>query len=435
LIITNVTTTTYTDTNVVNNRTYYYVISAVNIAGEGTNSVQASANTAPLAVWFKADALTNLNNGAAVAVWPDLTGNGFNAMQPLSANQPTFVTSAINGLPVVRFSATNSTCLWFYRPVQDDFTMIFVFQSRQGVSTGTDFWSGAGLVNGEVVGTVGDFGTSLNASGQILAGTGNPDTTVHSSSGFNNGLPHVVTFKRIKSAGTIALYVDGTLVGAGTGGTQSLTSPNQLMLGAQQTLNNFLNGDLAEVQIYNAVLSDTDRLAQERALKCKYNLSGGTTPTAPTGLAIAAGNRRISLNWVLTTGATSYNVWRSTDNGATYQLTATNLTTSSYVDTNAANGQMNYYKVAASDGCGAGAYSTVAGALLPLPSLSVNVSANALALNWPGWANDWILYAATNLTPPVVWTAVTNAVGTNNGQFNVGLPLNSAASFFRLSSP
>ena len=332
IVITNLNATTYTDASVTNNRTYYYVVSAVNAVGEGINSAQASANPSALMVWFKADAITNLNNGAAVSTWTDLSGNGCNAMQTLSANQPTYVTNAMNGLPVVRFNSINGTYLWLYRPVQDDFTMIFVYQSSQGVNTGLNFWEGAGLVNGEQSGTVNDFGTSLNANGQILAGTGNPDTTIHSVAGFANGLPHVVTFKRTKSAGLLDLYVDSTLVAAGTAGTQSLTAPNQLLLGTQGTLNNFLTGDIAEVQIYNSALSDTDRIGQEKAFKCKYALSGGAVPSSPTGLTVAAGTRQISLDWMLTTGATGYNLWRSTNGGASYQLTATNLTTSSYVE-------------------------------------------------------------------------------------------------------
>jgi len=353
----------------------------------------------------------------------------------LGANQPTYVANVINGLPVVRFNAANSSYLWFYRPVQDDFTMIFVYQSSQGISTGTDFWSGAGLVNGEVSGTVSDFGTSLNANGQILAGTGAPDTTMHSGTGYANGVPHVVSFKRTKSTGSIVLYVDGTAVALATSGTQSLTAPNQLVLGAQQVLNNYLTGDIAEVQIYNTPLSDTDRLAQERSLKCKYGLSGGATPAAPTGLTLATGNRQIALNWVMSSGASSYNLWRSTNGGSSYQAIATGLATSSYVDTNAVNGQLNYYKMTGTDACGAGAFSAVASVLLSLPSLGSYISANTLVMNWPGWASDWGLYAATNLAPPVVWSPVTNAVATNNGQYNVSLPVDLAQRFFRLASP
>ncbi|HSY17842.1 MAG TPA: glycoside hydrolase family 76 protein [Candidatus Acidoferrales bacterium] len=432
--ITNVSTTSFVDTNTANNHTYYYVVSAVNIAGEGANSAEASASPLALAAWFRADAITNVSNGAGVALWPDVSGNGYNAVQTSMANQPVFVSGAINGLPVVRFNSANSSYLWFYRPVQDDFTIIFVYQSGQGISTGTDFWNGAGLVNGEQSGTVDDFGISLNANGQILAGTGNPDRTVASPAGYANSQPHVVTFKRTKSTGVDVLYVDNVQQGIQPGGTQSLTSPNFLVLGGQGVLNNFLTGDIAEVQIYTSPLSDADRLGQERALKCKYGMTGGLTPSAPTGLLPAAGNRQIALNWTMSAGAASYNVWRSTNGGSSYQAVATGLTTSSYVDTNAANGLVNYYKVTGTDACGAGTLSAAASVLLPLPSLGMIAGAGTVALNWPSWASDWKLYATTNLTPPMIWAAVTNAV-TSNSQFSVSIPRDADAKLFRLASP
>lgn len=433
--LTNVTAARYTDNGVTNNRTYYYVVSAVNSAGEGTSSTEASASPSSRTAWFKADAITGLANGAAVATWMDAGGNGYNAMQPVNANQPVYVASAINGRPAVRFNAASNSYLWFYRPVQDDFTIILVYQSSQGISTGTDFWNGAGLVNGEQAGTVNDFGISLNASGRILAGTGNPDRTAYSGTGLNNGQPHVITVKRTRSTGSILLYVDSSVAAAATGGTQSLTAPNFLVLGGQGVLNNFLTGDIAEAQIYNTPLSDIERIGQEQALKCEYGLGGGATPTAPTGLAGTAGNRQITLNWVLTAGATDYTLWRSTNNGASYQQVAAALTNSSYVDTQAANGQLNLYKIAATDGCGAGGTSASVGVLLPLPALGMSVGAQTLAIRWPGWASDWRLWTATNLMPPVAWTPVTNAVGTTNGGFLMTLPLDSPPRFFRLSAP
>ena len=435
--ITNVTATTYTDTNVVNNRTYYYVVSALNTIGEGSNSVPVSASPEAMSAWFRADAIAGLASGTPVPNWKDVSGNGYNALQPVTTNQPIYVTGALNGLPVVRFNSTNHTCLWLYRPVQDNFTMILVYQSSQNnQGTGTAFYNGSGLVNGDQPGTAYDFGMALNASGQVIAGTGNPDVSIASSTGFNNGVPHVVSFTRTESTGALILYVDGNQVAAGTGGTNSLTAPPTLVMGEVGADNTgYLTGDIAEVQIYDTVLSSSDRLAQERALKCKYGLSGGAVPLAPTQLTGVAGNRQISLSWVLSTGATNYNLWRSTNNGFSYQLIAGGLTNSGYVDTSAANGQMNYYKVAGVDGCGAGANSAAVGVLLPLPAVGMNVSTNTLLVSWPTWANDWTLYCTTNLTAPVAWTTVTNMAVVSNTVFNVTLPTASGNQFFRLASP
>jgi hypothetical protein len=290
-------------------------------------------------------------------------------------------------------------------------------------------------VNGEVANVVNDFGICLFANGAVCAGTGNPDVAVNSGSEYNNGKPHILTFTRTKTSGQILLYMDGNLVGITKGSTQSLTAPNQLVLGAQQILNNYLTGDIAEVQIFNDALSSSERSSRESALKCKYGLVGSATPTPPAGLTGAAGNRKISLNWMLTPGATGYNLLRSTDNGLTFQPLAIGLTTSSYVDTNAANGQTNYYEVVASDGCGTGAYSTAKGVFLPLPALSMSVSANAMVISWPGWADDWNLYATSNLMPPVVWNAMTNMANGGNGIFNVTLPIGLEIQFYGLGRP
>jgi len=138
---------------------------------------------------------------------------------------------------------------------------------------------------------------------------------------------------------------------------------------------------------------------------------------------------------VLSTGATNYSLYRSTNNGFSYQFLVGNLTNSGYVDASAVNGQMNYYKVQGVDGCGPGAYSAAAGVLLPLPALGMNASTNTLLVSWPSWASDWTLYCATNLTTPVAWTRVTNMAVVSNTVFNVTLPTASGNQFFRLASP
>jgi len=304
-IIANVTTPGYTDTNVVNGTTYYYVISAVDASGTGSNSSEVKATPFNLAAWFKADAINGLTNGSPIPTWVDYSGNGFNATQSNASQQPTYVTNAINGLPVVRFNSAASSYLSFTRPVQDDFTITFVFQSKQGSGTSTWYYNGAGLVNGEVAGVINDFGTSLNANGQICAGTGSPDTPIYSGNGYNDGKPHIVTFERTETNGLIALYADSALVATATGGTESLTAPSVLTLGCIQTLIGFLSGDLAEVRIYNSVLQPSDRQLLETALRVKY--------VGRPSLAVASANiDGITLSW--------------TTNGSFMLYSATNLT-------------------------------------------------------------------------------------------------------------
>jgi len=433
-----------TDITVSNSTTYYYVVSAVNSSGESTNSTEVSITTpaappAPVPVlttWFKADAISGVPNGGAVSTWTDASGHGDHATQSNSSLQPTLVTGVINGLPVVRFNSANQTYLAFPRSVQDNFTIICVFRSSQGIGTGQNFWNGAGLVNGEVPFTVNDFGLSLNANGKLLAGTGNPDVTIASTSSiYNDGQPHLLVFKRTRTSGALELFVDGVAQGTATGGKLALTAPAQLVLGAQQTLNNYLTGDIAEVKIYDQALSDSDRTAEENALKCKYGLGAGAAPSAPLGLTATAGNRQVFVNWLPLMGASGYKLNWSANLAGPYTQLIGNLTTNSYTHTNAVIGQTNYYRVAAYSPCGTGGNSPIASVLLPLPLLGFNANENSLTLSWPDWANDWLLRSATNLTPPITWSPVTNSISSANGQFSVNLPFRGNAEFFRLVSP
>jgi hypothetical protein len=297
--------TSYTDTTVANGTTYYYAVAAINSLGDGVASVPASVApslAASLKSWFRADAITGLANGAVVSDWPDLSGNLNDALQSTPGNEPIFLASSLNGLPVVHFNAAASNFLAFARPVQDDFTVFCVFRSSQGVGTGGSYFQGAGLVNGEVAGVTDDFGTSLNAYGKILAGTGDPDTTAVSASGYNDGRPHEFTFRRAESTGAIGLYVDGVLSATATGGVESLTASSQLVLGAQQTLINYLSGDIAEVKIYDSALADTDRISEENNLIYKWGIRA-LPSLSLSGINYSA--KSFTINWPSSTGGWS----------------------------------------------------------------------------------------------------------------------------------
>jgi hypothetical protein len=430
----------YTDNTATNGITYYYVLAAENLLGDGTNSQEVGATpslAASLKTWFAADAIAGLANGAAVSNWTDISGNSDNATQSTVSQQPVYVTNALNSLPVIRFNAGYSNVLAFPRPVQDDFTIFCVFRSTQGFGSGTLYYQGAGLVNGEVAGVTTDFGTCLFNNGQICAGTGEPDVAVNSIPGFNNGQPHLMTFKRTESTGEVDLYVDGSFMGSTTGNTGSLTASGQLVLGAQQTMINFLTGDIAEVKIFNSALSDIDRNVEESRLECKYGMAGvNGVPAIPTGLTGTPGNRQISLNWSVSDGAATYNLSSSASLNGPFLPLAANLPANSYLDTNAVSGQTNYYEVVAANSCNISGNSAPVGIYLPKPTLFLTTTgANTLNISWPAWANDWELYFATNLTPPMIWFPATNTISSSNGQFNVTVPINSETRFFRLAAP
>jgi Domain of unknown function (DUF1929)/Concanavalin A-like lectin/glucanases superfamily len=141
------------------------------------------------------------------------------------------------------------------RLVRNDFTLELWFRAEAGgVGAGTQWWQASGLVDGEVPGVRDDFGVSLDSAGRVWAGTGHPDTSIHSGPGLADGAWHHVAFTRVRGSGQLTLYVDGSAVASGHGGTQPLTSPPALRAGVLQSGAHPLAADLAHLATYSAAL-------------------------------------------------------------------------------------------------------------------------------------------------------------------------------------
>lgn len=230
------------------------------------------AQTAPMGptpvLWLQADAIQGVAAGMPVRDWVDSAQPTKTASDENAA--PTFAPTSIGSLPVVHYDGTKLQGMTCRCPVHDSFTIAFVFRATQGVGVDRSFYSGAALVQAYAGGQIDDFGTSLLADGSVAAGTGDPDTTVVSKRGFDDGKPHEATFVRDKTTGMISLYVDGVKQGTQTGGMHALTSPNSIGLGVMAGGGQYFTGDLAEVRVYNTALSEMDRARVESELIAKW---------------------------------------------------------------------------------------------------------------------------------------------------------------------
>jgi hypothetical protein len=67
------------------------------------------------------------------------------------------------------------------------------------------------------------------------------------------------------------------------------------------------------------------------------------------------------------------------------------------------------------------------------PTLGIApASSGESALSWPAWAAHFTLYSATNLSPPVTWSPVTNVVSSQGDMNTVTTPLDPGSRFFQL---
>src|SRR5438034_257177 len=106
-----------------------------------------------------------------------------------------------------------------------------------------------------------------------------------------------------------------------------------------------------------------------------------TVAAAPAGLtATAASGSQINLSWMASTGATSYNVLRSTTSGGPYAQGAYGVTSTSYSDTGLTALITYYYVVQAVDAGGTSANSSPASATTQVQSVSVTISPTSVAL-------------------------------------------------------
>jgi hypothetical protein len=410
-IASGLTATHYLDTAVVNGTTYYYVIAA-------TNDFGVSADSAPIsATPSDAKALYAFEGNAQ-----DSSGGGNHG----TANAVSYVAGKV-GSQAAQFNGTSSYVL-IPRSIQDDFTVaLWVKTTDTAGSAGAQWWNGKGLVDGEVGGGGADWGTAV-VNGKFALGVGSAggDTTIASSVSINDGTWHHVAATRNNTTGAMAVYVDGILRGSGTGPTGSRTWPANLRIGSLQTANNYLNGALDDVRLYNRILTAGEIAAL-----------GGTPPAAPTGLAAIAGDAQVALSWNASATATHYHVKRSTTGGG-YVTIATNASLT-FANTGLANGTLYYFVVSAVNASGEGVNSAEVSArptsAAPVPLGRATVG-DQLLLHWPADHIGWVLQAQTNslvVGLSTNWSDIADSTETNQ----VPMPMNAAhgAVFFRLMRP
>ncbi len=131
---------------------------------------------------------------------------------------------------------------------------------------------------------------------------------------YSDGNTHVFSARASASGGSVR--VDG--IDGGMSITNILSSnAGVLQLGVRSCDNSYyFNGDIAEVILYNAVLSSTDRNTVEQYLANRYGFPGGVLPVELTSFTAAATDGKVMLDWKTTTEVNNYGfeVQRSVNN-------------------------------------------------------------------------------------------------------------------------
>ena len=241
-------------------------------ASGGAKTISTTNNkglTDPSALTYTAGAV----DGSPVSTWPDSSVNGNNATQTGSA-RPIFKTNVVNGKPVVRFTVAASSSMNLTTPVSTVWPWCAFVVLKPLISSSPMLVLTSGAGPGHPM--------SLYFTGSSLLWS-DRDTYKTSSIAEPTGF-HVVT-TNAPASGSLAAYVDGGAdISVGSGANPA---PNNFsVIGSGASL--YTDGDIAEIIIYNATLSGTDRANIEKYLGTKYGITvaGGSAvqPDTVTGL-------------------------------------------------------------------------------------------------------------------------------------------------------
>lgn len=239
---------------------YFSISNAQGPGGVGNN----------LKLWLKADDLS-LSNGDPVALWPDASGNGYDATQGVASSRPIFNTNVINGKPVVTFDGTDDFLTGSLGLLNSPLTIIIVgyFSNLNQPAGDYDY-----LIN------IGNGSANANVSIARWAtdGTNNDKYYVYNGSSVFYGPVltgqqwSILSAIHNTSAPRNNLYINGT--------SQSVDDyPSNLNTNGSYTIGvfgpssmHYLYGKIAEIIVYSGALNSAERTLVENYLSEKYNL-------------------------------------------------------------------------------------------------------------------------------------------------------------------
>ena len=213
---------------------------------------------------------------------------------------------------------------------------------------------GTGFINGYFLrlGTVGSPATGHYLKFNVGDGaTAQPEAAQPGVALPLNAWTHVAG---VFNGSTLEIYKNGISVGSALSGPITASTSTLAIAGGTP---NVFAGQIDEARIYNRDLSSTE---------VGFLFNG---QPAPTNLVATPGPAQIALSWTAASGATSYNVYRSTGGGFVF---IASTASTSYTDTGVANPTSYSYQVTAVgvlESAPLGPVSSV-----PLPTLPKTVS-------------------------------------------------------------
>jgi fibronectin type 3 domain-containing protein len=349
------TATNFTDTGLTNGTKYFYVVSASNSVGQSANSAQVSATpTLP-----------------PPATPTGLAATAGNAQVSLTWNASSGATNYH-----VKRSTSSGTETQISAPASNSFI-------DTALVNGTKYFY--------VVSAVNSGGESANSS-EVNAIPTAPAT------------PPAVPTGLQATAGNAQVILNWNAIAGATSYhvKRSASSGTETQISAPVS-NSFTDTGVTNGTKYFYVVSAVNSTG-ESANSSEVSATPtapAVPPATPTGLQATAGNAQVSLSWNASTGATSYNVKRSTVTGGPFNTTRASPTATNYVDGTVTNGTTYFYVVSAVNASGESANSAQASATPtgPAPNVTITINPTQTKLISP-WIYGINFYSGITGAPP-----------------------------------
>lgn len=212
-----------------------------------------------LAWWLKAnDAATITDTAGAVTLWSDKSGNGRNVSQTNAGREPTTGVAAINGNNVLRFAPLDYMERIINPVLTAPYTTFVVFRLTSTTASFQYLIDSRGPAAAQSILT-----TISNTS--LRAGAGTFPTI---STGLSTGTTYIADW--VLNGASSEAAVNGVSSGTVNMGSGSRTG---LAIGATRTGDGSLDGDIAEIIVYNRALSSGERLSIRQYLAAEWGVT------------------------------------------------------------------------------------------------------------------------------------------------------------------
>lgn len=199
-------------------------------------------------------------DGVGVKTWQDQSGNGFNATQATSGNQPLFKTAIVNGKPIIRFNGTTSWLSHVFT-IPSAASIFAAFSGGSPISPNTY----SVLFEGTPPSSALHSRVDAYQTGSVVAiSSSTTFSSSYSASSFSIG-----TFTNNGTAVTLTMNANATQ--SGTISIYSGDSFDRRSIGSDANgLLAFLNGDIAEIIVYSSLLSTANQNSNRAYLDSLY---------------------------------------------------------------------------------------------------------------------------------------------------------------------